>query len=461
MGETTRFGFKTLDEGDSLADDSYKFTHADREQLDRILAFFETHTHTGETTSDTSPVAGPELDLDTEGGNIPAGQRVRYRYTLVDPSGLETAASPEAYVDTPDPIDNPAAPSLSTANVGGTLIPGQYYYVLTAYQDFTTSETKATNPAHITVPAGTNTNENTLALPDVPFGATGFNVYRRAPGHTRYFYLDSVDMDGPTPPTDYIDDGTVDEDCDRTIPAANTTFSTNAITATIGGATPTVPDGYTWKLYRTYESGNYDDSLLWWIVEETSEGSGIITPVYEDTGAGTTTGTPPTASQSIDHPPKNDLTDMANVDGYLPVGRNLVPVQVNFDVDVSGVATGTYVWTCDYAQAQIVAVRVTGSIGNEPSTTDVIVDVNKFDATAATPSWASIFTDQADRPRLEVGDLIGIQSVPAIQLLTTGDALSVDVDQDDPNVTGTTITVSVLLVAVYGSADVSWVWAED
>lgn len=463
MGETTRFGFKTLDEGDQISDDSYKFSDADRHQIDRILAWFEHHHHTGEAGATTSPVAGPELELDTEGGNIPAGSRVRYRYTLVDATGLETAASPESYLDTPEPIDVPEAAALSVLTVGGSLIPGQYYYVLSAYQDFSTSETQAQNPAHITVPATTNTNEVTLELPDLPFGATGFNIYRRSPGGTRYFYLDSVDMDVATPPTDYIDDGSVDEDCDRTLPASNTTFSTNAITVSIGGATPSVPAGYTWKLYRTYEAGNYDDSLLVWIVEETFEGSEIITPLYDDIGGGTTTGTPPTANQTVDQPDQIQLTDVEEVQGYLPPGRNIVAITLPFPREVLDQGEGSEVWCCDYERAQVIGARIVAQRDESPFNTDVIIDVERFNADLATPVWQSLYPTST-KPTLELGSSIGDRYVPDLKLLTEGDLLStnvlqVDGDPDTDDNFVSDVLVQVYLMVQHQDQDVSWTWA--
>lgn len=446
--KTERFGFQALEGGDDLSEDGYAFTSRDRDVLDQLLAYaVEQHRHTG-LSADETVVAAPELLLDTSQGEILSGERAFYRITLVDDSGLETAASPVAHIDTPDAILAPDAPALSTEDTGGTHIPGVYHYVLTAYQDFSTSETTAINRAQIAVPPGTNTNQNTLDLPSLPDGATGFNVYRRAPGATKYFYLDSIDMEVATPPEDYVDDNSVEEDRDRTLPYANTTFSTNTIEVTYPGGV--VPDGYTWKIYRTFDDENWDNSTLVWVVEETSEGSGIIDPDYDDTGEGTGTGAPPTGDSAHGSPPKIDLTDAAEVDGTLPPGLNVIPFTVTFAQAGTVPAAppsveGEFIWVCEYDFAEILGCRASLGRSSTPDSDDVIVDVNKYDSGAATPSWTTIYTTQANRPTVAVGEFIGERTVPDVTDLVAGDALCIDIDQSG----GGAETDADLIVTVY------------
>ncbi len=445
--KTDRFGLQVLDAGDNLSEDGYAFVKADRFLIDRLLELgVETHVHTGVAATATV-VDPPQLTLDTTGGSIPAGRRVRYKVSLVDVNGLETAGSDEAFIDTPNPITAPAAPSLYFDTTGGTHIAGTYYYALTAYQDNITNETKALNTAHILVSSTTSTNSVFLTLPSLPSGATGFNVYRRRPGGTKYIYLDSVDMDVATPPTEYEDDNSVVEDCDRTVPSTNSTFSTNSVTITWSGATPTIPDGYTWRVYRTFISDNYSNSLLSWVVEETSEGSGIITPTFDDVGEGTTTGSPSAVDQATGSPPKIDLTDVANVDGYLPPGRNVIPAMATFYQEGPLTSTGTmsFVWMSEFLEARIIGIRAYLGKDSTPASTDVIVDVNLLAANTETP-WTTIFTTQANRPLIPVGSSYGVHGVPDVTYLSAGDRLSVDIDQIGG---GATPTDSDLVVNVY------------
>lgn len=428
--KTDRWDLQALEAGDDLSEDSYAFVDADRDLIDALLKYaVEDHQHTG-SDAEIVTLDAPELTLDTSAGGILSGQRVRYKISLVDSNGQETAASAESYIDTPDAVDEPAAVTLTNATTGGTHIPGVYFYVLSAYQDFSTSESMALNPAGITVPPTTNTNSITLGLPSLPDGATGFNVYRRAPGSIKYFYLDSIDMEVATPPTTYEDDNLVAEDCDRSLPTENTTYSTNTITVGYPGATPVVPDGYTWKIYRTYTADDYDNSLLWWVVEETTENSGIITTTYDDVGEGTTVGGPPSASSAHGSPPKINHTNAAEITGVLPTGLNVIPLSITFAQAGTVVAqTGEFIWVCDYDYAQILGCRASLGRSSYPDSTDVIVDVNKYDAQLATPAWATIYTTQANRPKVLVGDFIGTRTVPDITELLEGDALSVDIDQ--------------------------------
>lgn len=461
--KTDRFGLQIIEAGDTLAEDGYAFTKADRILMDRVLeSGAETHVHTG-TAAAVLAADPPQLTLDTTGGAIPGGRRVRYKVALVDGNGLETSGSDETFIDTADPVVAPTAPSLLYATTGGTHIPGTYYYGLTAYQDVTTSETKALNTAHILVSSSTTTNVVTLELPSLPSGATGFNVYRRAPGGTRYFFLDSIDMDVATPPTDYDDDNAVTEDCDRTVPSANSTYSTNAITITYSGATPTIPVGYTWKIYRTFTAGNYENSLLKWVVEETSEGSGIITPTYDDVGTGATIGSPVTVDQALASPSQIDLDDVTEVQGTLPPGKNVTPSVVTFAKAglLEATEVGDTAWICEFDQAEILGCRASLGVGSAPASSDVIVDVNKYDAGAATPSWGTIYTTQGNRPTVSVGNMIGVRTVPDTVTLVAGDALSIDIDQIGGGATPTDedLTVNVYMLVKSGSETTTHVWS--
>ena len=461
-GTTDRFKLKTLESGDDFDEDGFKYTKADREQIDRLLEIgAESHRHNGATSAATNPSLPLELTLDTVGGYIDASERVRYKYTLVDSLGNESAASPEAYVDTPEAVTTPAASTLSVSTTGGTHLPGNYFYVLSAYVDFNTSETKALNPAYVTVPTTTSTNQITLTLPSLPNGASGFNVYRRKPGNTKYFYLASIDMEIATPPDTYVDDNTVTADCDRTLPVANTTNSSNSVVVSLPGATPTVPTGYTWRIYRTYVSADYEDSFLDWVVEETSEGSGIITPEYTDVGAGTTTGAPPAFAQTTDSPSKILLTAVEEVQGYLPPGRNVVPYEISFNQTSVETGTGFYKWVCEFERAEIIGCRV--SLGIAPTITDVIFDVNRYVSSLATPVSTTIYTTQANRPLCAVYDSVGTRTVPDEKILYEGDYLTIDIDQDDGSATGDAayVTLTIYMMVQHADQDTSWVWADE
>lgn len=448
-GSTDHYGLTTLGAGDQLSENDYAFTRADRERIDNLLFLgVEGHRHTGAATGVTEPDTAPTLEIDSLSGAIPSGTRVYYKYTYVDVAGTESAPSPEAFIDTPASVDAPTAPVVEYATTGGTLLGGAYYYALSAYTGTNISETRAPAPAYLTVPTTTATNTVTLTLPALPSGADGFNVYRRAPGNSTYHHLDSVDMTVATPPTEYVDDGSVTADCDRPLPAANTTNSQNNITITLPGATPAVPDGYTWKIYRTYVNGDYSNSLVTHRVETEEETYGDIIPYYTDQGASTQPGSPPAATVAIGAPEQIELTDAAEVQGVLPMANVTFPYAVHFQVaGPLSVLEGAGIWTCEFPYAEIVAVRAALGRDSTPSSQPVIVDVIKGTGTA-TPVYSSIFPS-SDKPRVETGQQVGARYTPDDVVVEQGDVLTVDINQTGGGATPTdrdlVVTISLIL----------------
>lgn len=434
-GSTDHYGLITLEGGESLSTNGYQFTNADRQRIDQLLWLgAEGHHHTGAVGSIQEPASGPTLTLQTTGGSIPAGTRVYYRISYVDSNGLESVSSAESFIDTPDPIDSPGAPSLAYSTTGGVLAPGVYYYALTAYVDASIAETMVGPTTYIQVPITTHTNLVTLTLPSLPAGATGFNVYRRAPGQTKYFYLASVDMTVATPPLTYVDSGSVEEDCDRSLPTKNSTNSSNSVIVTHSGATPAVPVGYTWKVYRTYVNTNWQNSLLAWVVEYVSESSTIITPTYTDVGASTTTGSPLDISQVTDSPSRVLLTNGAEVQGALPgamVGGFLFEKSFFFPGLVQAIP-GESTWAVPFEEVEIVGVICSLGRGSTPVGQAVIADV--VVSSGVTPvSWTSVFALTADRPTVPVGQTVGAYALATAgtttRRLVRGDTLSADVAQ--------------------------------
>jgi hypothetical protein len=464
---TEYFGLQRLSVGESFGTNGGKFIDEDRVILDRLLYMaLSGHHHTGAAGGGDAPDA-PTLILDDEGGSLPAGTRVYYRITLVDTVGNETTASPEVYVDTPNPITEPAGPAPRYETTGGTILAGAYFYLLSAYTDVNTQETRALNAGTLVVPTG-STNKIILDLPDLPAGASGFNVYKRGPGASSYHYLATIDMQVATPPTEYEDDGSVAEDCNRGVPVSNTTNSANEVTVVFPGTTPVVPEGYTWKIYRTMVAGNYTNSLLAWVVETETEGGGDIVTSFIDIGQATSAGRPPDVNQVVSSPDKVQLTDGAEVQGRLPVSRmSAFPYSVTFaypgdleDTTLGG-TEGTFVWVCPFPQATIMNARAALGVGSVPSVDDIIVDVNV--GGGATPVMQTIYPDQTQRPRVLLGQQVGQPKAPDVSMaeMVEGDVMSVDIDQALIGATATESDLSVtVLLFVYGwTAPESHVWA--
>lgn len=461
-GSTAHYGLAKLGAGESLNFNAYQFTQADRDRIDQLLYLAgEGQHHSGVLAAAVDPAVGPSLTLDTTQGTIPGGSRLYYKYSLVDVNGAESAASPETFIDTPAPIASPAAPSAVVTTTGGTLLSGVWYYALSAYEGVNTSETLAGPPAFITIPVGTSTNKVTLTLPTKPTGATGFNLYRRGPGESTYLYLTSIALDVATPPTTYVDNGSVAKDCNRLLPQSNTTRQVNAVRVGFPGATPVVPAGYTWRIYRRYSTGAFGaSSRLVWVVDQNPPGTVVAS--FVDLGGATTAGGPLSVSQFVNLPSKVQLTDGAEVQGRLPMSRmSAFPTSVEFFFGglLTEVVVGTGVWVCEFPRAVIVAVRASLGRGYAPASNPVIVDVNR--GNGATPVMSTIFTTQSTRPKVLVGQQIGVRAIPQVTQLVEGDVLSADIDQIGGGATPNDrdLTISILVLPFGWTDPLSLVWA--
>lgn len=425
-GRTSHYGWAKHQQGDSFADGGYKYTFIDREAMDQIAWLgAEGHHHIGGTIAAASPSGPPTLELSLTGGRIPANSRVYYKISLVNSANQESVASAESYIDTPAAISEPGAPTPTYITTGGELFGGNYYYVLSAYVSLTTNETKALSSVFLTVNSTTGTNKITLQLPSLPAGADGFNIYRRAPGESRYFYLDSVDMNVATPPSTYVDDGSTQESYDRTVPVTNTTNASNSITVTYPGAT--VPTGYTWRIYRTYINTTYARSLLTSVVEFTAEATPTITPTYIDIGLATGSGEPQTSVSTLTNPEQIDLTDAAEIQGHAPIGSlSGIPFTVRFDLGTqTGATTGRTAWVCEFPAATIIGCRAFVGAG-QTANGDVVGDVKKG-ASSATPTFTSIYVTTANRPKVASAQQRSSRTVPDTRTLVVGDALTADI----------------------------------
>jgi hypothetical protein len=252
-------------------------------------------------------------------------------------------------------------------------------------------------------------------------------------------------MNVATPPTTWVDTGAIAANCDRGVPVANTTRNTNTITITYPGATPIVPVGYTWKIYRTYVANSWQNSLLHYVVETISISSTVIVPFYVDNGQSTQVGQPPTFSYAASSPDQVLLTDAAEVQGTLPMGNTSFPMEVTFDFpgDFSIPTTGIAIWMCEFPAATIIGCRASLGV-NKSASGFVQVDVNKG-TSSATPTFSTIYTTQGNRPAINSGQSRGSRTVPDIKSLVVGESLSVDIDA----IGGATPLISYLTVTVY------------
>lgn len=454
---TDRWGLSILGSGDSLQSDGFKFCDADRRLIDRLLSYAaEEHRHTGAIGEDLTPAAALNLFLSTTGGSIASGARYYYRYTIIDALGSESAPSPVSYIDTPPTVATPTSPAISYVAGSGTLQPGGYSYVLSAYKGASLQETKATNSSFITIPGAAPGNSVSLILPGAPAGADGYNVYRKSPSGMHYLYIASIVA--PTALQVWVDDGSIDGDCDRSLPSINRTGGTNVISVAFPGDIPFLNERWSWQVYRSTDPNRWGRSLLQTInpIDDPP-----YTPLsFNDTGLAALVGGPPAKAQIINAPPKINLSDAAEVQGSLPPGLFVAPHMLTFaQPGPVTVADGTFTWVCDFDMADVIGVRLYLGPGSVPAAQPVIADIVALRPSHhATPTWESLF-DTA--PRIAIGQNATGLVKPNRQHLERGDVLSADIVQAGEGATPTDhdLTINVLLYVKEGSETTSHTWA--
>jgi hypothetical protein len=90
-----------------------------------------------------------------------------------------------------------------------------------------------------------------------------------------------------------------------------------------------------------------------------------------------------------------------------------------------------------YIPGPITLSNVRASVSNAPLGGDIIVDVNV--------NGSTVFTNQLSRPKILAGSITCPTATPNIQELTTGDYLSVDIDQIGSIFAGSDLTVQIEL----------------
>lgn len=506
VARTDNFGLVALQPGDSLAAGGYEFINGNIYKIDRLLAAATSHDHTDTGLGLADPTVAPTLTLSTASGNLPAGTTIRYRYTYVDQYGSETAASPEAFVVTAAVVQEPGAPGLlSSVTVGGSLLGGRYNYAVSAYVTSNTNETKLGGRQTFSVPFTTATNVLNLTMPSLPTGATGFNIYRRAPGEATFVYLasttsgtadftastdtwastahglvvgDTIEFTASdTNPTEYatgvdyyvvavpdadsfrlsatpngsVLDGTVDSGASWTYYKSsysddggttpnysrrpqnkNLTNSTNNVLVELPGA---VPANATWKIYRTFVTGNWTNSNLTQVTQETFLGSGIIVDSYTDSGLGTGLESAPEVTEISQVPSKisNNEVDFS----YTP-----------YTPTITGWSAGDATVTAEYAElGKLVFVKfdlVYGSTTTATAPISISLPVN-----ASGVGWAGMNGIVEDASPAAVAPVfVEIDAVGTFTLrpMSTVTALAGGIEDTNPWTWATSDTISAHFV---------------
>lgn len=353
LPETTRFGLTRIGDGEALSKNGWSFTDLDRLKLDALLYAALTHKHDGSPALG-DPTDPPTLIASPTGGHLPAATSFFYRVSFVDQHGLESMASSEASVTTPDPLVPPTAPSATTQSDGGTILPGIYSYLIT-YTDAYGGETTPSSISNVEVIGG-STNIIQLDLPDLVDGATGYAIYRSRPGQSSFYQVAAVTS------ASWTDTG-LPEDQTVQAPTENTTNAANSVAVTI--PLGFIPLGCAaWRIYRASFSGGYDgNSLVHEVIEGESETSPTPRTVWTDTGDALMSGFPQNQSSTV---PSGSILSLNDLQGTLPL--NVIPRGTqSLSAYAGGVVTNQRIVTVTEAFTDIVPLRFTAFFETPPS----------------------------------------------------------------------------------------------
>lgn len=395
MGSTNYFGFEKFGPEGSISQNGYKFSSRDRESFDALLYSIFNHDH---RATQSVQMAGPSTRptvTQGSGGTFKAGTVLYYRVSYRDSLGNETEASQEQAIQFDAALSPPEAPQLSAATTGGSLAAGTYRYALTYYQ---TGGKETTAPHYSAVTLTGSTSVVTITFPTpVDTDADGWNIYRKGPTDTKYYYLASVTMTA-TPPTDTTDDGSTSVDCTTYLPTQNTTNGTNSATIAIAATDlPLDSSVASWRVYRTVTSGSYPaNSLLATITETTTEGGTDLVTSYLDAGGATSTGVPLLQSVTPPPVPQLDASDVfSDSSSALPAALKPTGVHaLNYFFTNHGSELAAQAYLKTYLPMNVGLERIEVQYGQYPSGLGVSDFVTwRFSNDAATPTIQDLVVD--------------------------------------------------------------------
>lgn len=411
MDFTEHFQLLKLGQGDNLSANGYQFTGSDRERIDDIL-FLATsgHHHDGTVIGGaTAPTVNPNPTESATDGALPAGETLYYETTVVH-NGIESQPSPVGSVTISDALGTPTVPTAARLVSGGILEPGTYWYAVTAYRTSSTLETLPSPSAIANLPSSAGNNQVVrLTLPDLPSTADGLNLYRRIPGSTSYNFL--VSIPAPSPGDTYDDTGSVVADCERLLPFSDTSGASHSVQVT---RPDTWVGGDTWRVYRTFVSSDWTNTLLV---------TGLTATTYTDLGATPSIGAPPDADVTIVNPDPVNLD--TETQGFLPASKLDVHAHLLTFFEAGAATLGQLgnEWMSMFNTCMIDSSILYLGAGATPAVTDLIVTLQTWNgsswddvtswsiaATSTTPTLTpalAITVDQLDRYRMNVTQIGG------------------------------------------------------
>lgn len=132
----------------------------------------------GDTASTYTPARQPAL-TSAAGGVLRPGTSISIRTSYVNNLGLETAASPESFIDLPAPVERPLTPDLVSTQVADPGLPGgTYIYALTKKKDSGETTISDVLPVEIQYDDTYSVTIEFDAIETYSDGTDAINIYR-------------------------------------------------------------------------------------------------------------------------------------------------------------------------------------------------------------------------------------------------------------------------------------------
>lgn len=145
------------------------------------------------------------------------------------------------------------------------------------------------------------------------------------------------------------------------------------------------------------------------------------------------------------------LTDLVDIDTSFPADGNVLVYNestgkytpqapssggkaISFTIPGDAFVTSNIVRIVIGTSITVSKVRL--AVVSAPTGADLIIDVNK--------NGSTMFTTQANRPKIVAGAVSGVSVAPDITSLVEDDKLSIDIDQVGSTLVGTTLSITII-----------------
>ena len=328
------------------------------------------HTHNGAAALQ-NPTGTIVVTTSSSGGYLGGGLTYYFAVTYVDALTRETAASTVVSVTTAATISAPATPTIDDdatptdieQSTPTGLSGGDYWYKLSYLK--AGGESLPSSPVYVQIPTDAlyQCTIHFDSLTTVGNGADTIRVYRKIGSSGSWVKIADITN---TATNSWTDDNTAVPSCDTNPKTVSTINSFNSITIDWSALDYTNAEYV--KIYATTTEGIYTENSL--VATVTMNDATPVTS-YVWTGSARAAGKPPEISNCYGNPTKINLTNAAEIQGYLPWAN--LPSDFTWQQSVA-----TY------------ASLPEGTTGGEARVVEDENSIYVWDENAATPEWTKV-----------------------------------------------------------------------